>query len=1325
MGGRRCLVLVVVMSCLGLTACAQDVGLIDRTQPGLLPKAMFDGDWFMRRTVIDAPYDTGYTFIGEQDEVRRVRWELQEGLLIAWRVHPHVKGTQDAAPEAVFAIEDHVDVIREYNASTGEQTNVQVENTEDRPWYDRDYVRVDWSRNQVTNFNFWVEQLDQDPVAYFVEAAGDPDRLLLGVRQVDGSWNDIQDAAALRGATDAQYLDVVTKVFVKPEQFLWEDPWGDLYYEPACWTYGNYDCSPGVVTVRNSFLRVAAALSDYEPLDFPDNELVRDADGKPVRVIWNGEGNRAPVDEVSGTETGEGIPGRGNPDAAPSNPYATDDSTYVRLDHFDKFGYFRTERHGYDPQYGEVESDRTFLINRWNIWDVTHQPDGTPIPYAQRTVRPIVYYLSPDFPESLRVSAQLVASQWNDAFRQTVASLTGKPASGIEDVFIIRDNSRQVDSSTGEVLVRGEVNGDLRYSHLWLVDQPTRVGLLGYGPSAADPLTGEIFAADAYVYGAAVLEYAAHGRDIIDLINGRLDPEELALGEHIKSYLASLGAGGSKKKARSKEAYRAFARSHRQKGASSGGPGGVPKKMTKKAPKPSLSKVLAKPGIEKLRRPAGWMDAQLARVQGTGLEDLLMSDPAIIGMKSMGMVDPHTPVSLVSPAMRQRMSPVNWASPHHHRKTLERFRSFAKRNMMMAAFFDDAVAGLAMALKDKPSDEIVDAMMGSIFKSTAEHEVGHTLGLRHNFEGTTDALNYHPEFWTLKGMEPEGLVSMSQTEINGRLREYQYSSIMDYAGRFNTDTAGLGRYDVAAIKFGYGQLVEVFPEEPYEPLIWLEEVADGVFDRQFTLEEVLRKWRHYTSIPFMFDDVAGIGDRIDVPYTREVGKLMGSPTGANSLEAQLVGEAPWVHTEVPYQFCSDEYVFGTATCNAFDTGADAWEIVADAVERYRNYYWFNNFKRDRVFFDEWDYMDSLWWRYFVPVKTMHDQWVLGQWFDTDTWEWIRYWADWYEVPDLDWDEAMDGGLAFSAAAMEGMAFMQEVLAMPAPGAYMYDMDEDYWWAIDAASLPLCEGEWSFESEDWCADFNLGLGPARYFESIYDVDSGYYFYERVKWIGSFYDKLLALETISSPDAYFLGVDTSASLDQWAISMYASFPEELQTVFTGIAADQFELFAGTFDGDGTYVAPDPYGSSGLRDLMAEQGPVDPQTSFTVQLYALWFGMSWLNANFDNTFNDFAKIWLEGSGEAFEPAITDPAMLVTFDDPFNLRTYASVRSPDEKRPGTGAAMLDEAQRWKTLWQNEMAAHDGDPGIIDYYKWRVTNMVENIETVRGMYDLYGYIYF
>ena len=52
------------------------------------------------------------------------------------------------------------------------------------------------------------------------------------------------------------------------------------------------------------------------------------------------------------------------------------------------------------------------------------------------------------------------------------------------------------------------------------VDDPQFEALLGYGPSAADPLTGETIAADAYVYGAAIDSYAVWGADVIDLMRG-------------------------------------------------------------------------------------------------------------------------------------------------------------------------------------------------------------------------------------------------------------------------------------------------------------------------------------------------------------------------------------------------------------------------------------------------------------------------------------------------------------------------------------------------------------------------------------------------------------------------------------------------------------------------------------------------------------------------------------------------------------------------------------------------------------------------------------
>ena len=46
------------------------------------------------------------------------------------------------APIASWPITKHFDVIQSYSAATGELTNVTSENTSDRKWYEREWMRV-------------------------------------------------------------------------------------------------------------------------------------------------------------------------------------------------------------------------------------------------------------------------------------------------------------------------------------------------------------------------------------------------------------------------------------------------------------------------------------------------------------------------------------------------------------------------------------------------------------------------------------------------------------------------------------------------------------------------------------------------------------------------------------------------------------------------------------------------------------------------------------------------------------------------------------------------------------------------------------------------------------------------------------------------------------------------------------------------------------------------------------------------------------------------------------------------------------------------------
>ncbi|MBM4387327.1 MAG: hypothetical protein FJ088_06275, partial [Deltaproteobacteria bacterium] len=79
--------------------------------------------------------------------------------------------------------------------------------------------------------------------------------------------------------------------------------------------------------------------------------------------------------------------------------------------------------------------------------------------------------------------------------------------------------------------------GDSRYSLIYWIPEAQAASPLGYGPSAADPDTGEIFWATANIYGAPMLTYGQLGKDLVDLINGNLNPDDVSVGKHVRDFL--------------------------------------------------------------------------------------------------------------------------------------------------------------------------------------------------------------------------------------------------------------------------------------------------------------------------------------------------------------------------------------------------------------------------------------------------------------------------------------------------------------------------------------------------------------------------------------------------------------------------------------------------------------------------------------------------------------------------------------------------------------------------------------------------------------------
>ena len=827
---------------LAATAGCAGKGDIDRTQPDKVRKSiLFDATgqpkaFYFRQTYIDVPPTSAWAFEGAVGNTDKVKFVIEQNFLKAYRSYEYEPGAANGftsgtnyldTPLLIYKITSHFDVKREYNAGTGEQTNVISENTTDRPWDQREYMRVDWSQNLA------------DPST--TQATWDPTQQFMPVLDVQ-TPTYVQEV----NLSDPQYENrpVMSDDYIDFVQYQTKTI--DLN---ACLTLfpsagqdtlddGNiFDCGPAKLGVRNSFLPVKP--STYQALEYPDTYPVLDASGNQFNILPNGVPCTAQTFNLAGDQ------------------YNSSDCTPASVDGFKKFGYFRSVVQTYDRNYGTTEQGRKYYANRWNIWQDTDaqgnslfNADGTvrQVTVDQLKPKPVVYYTNVEFPDddALWNSAQQVAGDWSGALQRTVAGMlltattpntpidetkienmaktlpamvivkkndcnldevkgvlsdpqnatiaaTVKTANGadagtlttttLEQTCSILEaegaalNVMNADGTTTSSKFSWQRNGDLRYSFFYWVDRPEPQMPLGYGPSSADPETGEIISASLYNYGAAMDMYAQTSADMVELLNNQISVDDLLSGKTIADVLKDTAAASKTRSAQTltPEA-KAMARSKVPPVTSSGAPRLIPV-------------------------PGGLPPGKISLLKGTQAEQLLMTNE-ILAAKLPGT----KPGQQLTADQFALASPVNWLSPAAKDQRAQAVEALGMNGCVyLGEFADDAILGLALKLKQETGKALWQDIRARVFRAIADHEMGHTLGLRHNFAGSYDALNYMDPFWSLH--ENKSLTDDQRNQQS--ISEYRYSTIMDYGSRFNSDINGLGKYDYAAIRFGYGGLIDV------------------------------------------------------------------------------------------------------------------------------------------------------------------------------------------------------------------------------------------------------------------------------------------------------------------------------------------------------------------------------------------------------------------------------------------------------------------------------------------------------------------------------------
>ena len=469
------------------------------------------------------------------------------------------------------------------------------------------------------------------------------------------------------------------------------------------------------------------------------------------------------------------------------------------------FGYFTTEMTKLTADNRTRDDSKMVMMNRWN-------PNR----------KEIVYYLNDAFykegMESILENTKQAIATINNSFEKA----------GVDMRIKLEDG-------------RGKDIGDLRNNFLILVDDPQASGVIGYGPSIANPRTGEILKAQTVMYYGTIKKFISETYD-------ELIEEKAAEAVRVQAGAEASRAGVTSNVAVSSD--------------------------------------------------------NSARVQSHNalLQRLTSTRPVTAAQNTQRRVNTRVGMSLdikkemFNPARKIELK--HWLDQLKNRKNLtETEIAKAQLNEMSHRCFyhsslvnwhdslasDISAEGLGIEelkpwndLSESDKEKVIAKLMPNVWVPTLVHEFGHNLGLRHNFNGSEDKNNYY---------------SAQELRSLNIKRDVTYSSVMDYSNSSLNQLPVMGKYDIAALRYGYKREVEL---------------KDG-----------------------------------------SIAKL---PAGVTLDDLKKSGQDKDLRE---FQFCTDEHVEVNPGCNRFDDGSGLKAIAENFVNNYKKNYNKRNYRNRRLNFDSY------------------------------------------------------------------------------------------------------------------------------------------------------------------------------------------------------------------------------------------------------------------------------------------------------------------------------------------------------------------------------------
>lgn len=1366
------------------TGCAEERDPINRVQANALPKSFFvgekiadpgdDPEFYWRNYVVDASASQSLIGVGSWGHVDRVRWEVTEDLLIARKAYQIADGqdnkgvpqkdplgraksdkgftkTPNGTIVAAYKIQKHFDVRYAYNPQTGEEQNLVEENEVDRPWNERQYMRVDWSKNLVGQTNpMWEEMFTGKvfgnfevlPVSYAVTDPNSDDRL---------HYEDKEG-----------YLDITNKYTVTPATSA--SPFSDYRANvPTCLVVGlftgssTYECDPQEATVRSSFKKIDQD-HDFEPL----------------------ENTTATMDIVG-------------------NPGGIGDSRLV--------GAMSAGRQSWDPQYGFTDEGFRRFAYVHNTWKKSHQAAACnvdddcanettgyvgrsgsvcdvhvkkcTIPYRDREVKTIGYWVNKEAPDELqdpvgadgkptaRGTLEDLTHSWNQLMRVAVATarevecrragdgdrnschaeffdsnndpgskemlsyggwLVEKTKDPKAVLTMCHNPVREYDDheTCGATGYRARV-GDIRHNFIFYWPYDSRAPWGGVANWNADPLTGEIIGAAAAIMGRSATMAAAQQRDIISLELGDAKIEELIEGSQEARFAKSLTDGH-------KEAPRGLTPEEMKRRTGNVDKGHLVQSL---GAHPTPGKNQGEKLLATLKRDQQTTsdlrvgstalveyDALASNLRGTKYEAELVDSHYLVG--ALGM----SPTQSLDDTLMEAASPLRGMDPG--RMHAMREAAAAGLHARGVCFMDNEapavgsifMGSLAGYFKQKYGDlnptergkRIYEDLWKDAVKGIALHEIGHSLGMLHQFASSWDSPNYNPQYWQLRTNEGQSTTSCEgkpRTGPNDTCMGPRYldpetddelghagesrpgilyfanTSTMEYQIERAGETVGLGTYDQHAMKALYGRVLETFDDSVFKSaaqqdfrfknwsqLVDADLVIDGSSLRGVHYTELARKMKVFDAKrdcrPATDDEKATAGWRIVhgkvcAPAPKDHWRWRDFKSDSvNAGDPEF--NAPYWHVvdsdgkervRWPYRWgSSDNSYFHT---NDSDAGADAYEVAVNTRKKFEATYAWTYFRRKSREYNYRNIPSTVADRYFERMRSYH--WQIA--------------TDLARNPDdaaLEDDNDMRPEMM---AQQEVFDLLARALLMPEPGTYFEARSN----TESAMRQPVDSIKSIFDTVRNAGGvgvgaprpaFSIGIGEGRFIGEDYNNTLGgsWDYLNFINHAGFTVEKALALQALVDGRPSLSTITRDNFLDGRAmkVNFRNDLPHAVDRLIGGILAEDWESIA-----PGVVVQPEQGEAQPLMlDLttrtLSPKRPADalvvfPNVGYKQQLATAVYTAIFSRLGTDMTLMNKMRVWLDGQNGQI--AVPD-AEQVRYTDPTSGYTYVARKYGTENIDG-----------------------------------------------------------